>query len=170
VHKRHLLAVESPSRKDVEKGIHFLTDEINQPGLDPNGRSDQMREEWEKDREAMKEYLNNSGNLFAEVFALSGLRVAPFTEDASKLSIRDWALVRPNADNSMGKNDVSAPLCCYPNATDAGIDWDRNNTGWQRTRPPLPPSPHHRPVSPDNRPKQFQCQMEIRQSQSIPHF
>ncbi|KAL2788064.1 hypothetical protein BJX66DRAFT_340567 [Aspergillus keveii] len=93
VHKRHLLAVESPSRKDVEKGIHFLTDGINQPGLDPNGRSDQMREEWKKDREAMKEYLDNSGNLFAEVFALSGLRVAPFTEDASKLSIRDWALI-----------------------------------------------------------------------------
>ncbi|KAL3482730.1 hypothetical protein BJX62DRAFT_245590 [Aspergillus germanicus] len=143
VHKRHLLAVESPSRKDVEQGIQFLTDEINQPGLEPNGRSAQMRVEWRKDRETMKGYLDNDGNLLGEVFASSGLRVAPSTEDASKLSIRDWALVQPNADHSMGKNDIEivrtavgrelGRLYRYPPTTDQSL-WTigRNfNVRWE---------------------------------------
>jgi hypothetical protein len=110
VHKRHLLAVESPSRKDVEQGIGVLTDEINPPGRDPDGWRAQMMVEWIKDRDTMNEYLHKNGNLVGEVFASSGLRVAPSTEDESKLSIRDWALVRPNADHSMGKDDVSGKV------------------------------------------------------------
>jgi hypothetical protein len=100
-----------------------------------------MMVEWRKGRETMKGYLDNNGNLLGEVFASSGLRVAPSTEDASKLSIRDWALMLPNADHSMGKNDVRRkvvlPFAVISGfaSTDAGIDWNRNNTGWQRTRP-----------------------------------
>ncbi|KAL3450776.1 hypothetical protein BJX65DRAFT_304931 [Aspergillus insuetus] len=103
-------------------------------------------QEWKKDREAMKEYLDNGGNLFGEVFASSGLRVAPSTEDASKLSIRDWALVRPNADHSIGKNDIGivttlagrelGPLCRHLPITDQSL-WtigrNTSNVRWKYT-------------------------------------
>ncbi|KAJ0420794.1 hypothetical protein BJY00DRAFT_312720 [Aspergillus carlsbadensis] len=96
----------SPSRNDVEKGIECHTSEINRAGLNPSETSAQRIAERRKDRETMQEYLDNHGHLLGHVFAASGLRVAPSPEDASKLSIRDWALVRPNADHSVGKNNI----------------------------------------------------------------
>ncbi|KAL2838184.1 hypothetical protein BJY01DRAFT_251086 [Aspergillus pseudoustus] len=110
--KSRLLAVDSPSRKDIVDGIRLLTRKINQEGTpfafewDGERESAQRIADWKKERQTMEEYLRGNNHIFGEDFASSWLHVAPSVEDPSKPSIRDWALVRPSSNCSMGKNNI----------------------------------------------------------------
>ncbi|KAL3459404.1 hypothetical protein BJX64DRAFT_291231 [Aspergillus heterothallicus] len=112
-HKSRLLAVDSPSRKDIEDRIEFLALDIKRA----EKRLSEDRDYYEKreaerltrnktDRDTLLKYLENNNHIFGKVIASSGPRIAPSKEDADKLSIRDWALVLPNEKHSCGENDI----------------------------------------------------------------
>lgn len=124
-----LLTVDAPCYRDIKDGIDDLATRIaGYENDDDYCRVKEAKEKskfimpsderaWElasqvlsmlsKDRNTMKEFFHKETYILGEVFAASGLREVPSTQDPTKLSIRDWALVMPKGNRLVGKNRVS---------------------------------------------------------------
>lgn len=83
-------------------------DEFVLPGDEAKWKTaSRILEALEKDRDSMKSFVQNGQHVLGNVFAASGLREARSTDDANKLSVRDWALIQPKSGRSAGDNVVS---------------------------------------------------------------
>lgn len=126
-----LLPVDAPCYRDIKNGIDYLAESI--AGNERNENYQKVQDAKEKDefivprderawkiiseaitmlteeRNLMKAFFHNDGYTFGKVFAASGLREVPSTKDPKEDSIRDWALVKPNENRSVGNNYVSTP-------------------------------------------------------------
>ncbi|KAL4915799.1 hypothetical protein BDW62DRAFT_203252 [Aspergillus aurantiobrunneus] len=62
--------------------------------------------------------LANAGHISGKLSTTSGTREAISTGNSTELSIRNWALVRPNKNRSAGKNSVSIKTPGYTQLTE----------------------------------------------------
>lgn len=127
-----LLSMDSPCYRDIKAGVdakestmaRSKADKVYQrveaaraqgefvlPGDKARWKTaSRILEALEKDRDSMKSFVQNGQHVLGNVFAASGIREARSTDDANKLSVRDWALVQPKSGRSAGDNAVSDPF------------------------------------------------------------
>ncbi|KAL4915992.1 hypothetical protein BDW62DRAFT_218972 [Aspergillus aurantiobrunneus] len=74
--------------------------------------------EVEKKREPTNDFFLRRAYRFGTVFAASGLREVTSTDDPTKISMRDWALLQPRGHRLVGKNIITSSEADIPDQLD----------------------------------------------------
>lgn len=145
---KELLLVESPSRRDLESGVKALGHKILSNRNSEEYRKveeqkhkgefvlpfdlrnwEKMRDVnhfWKADRDIIRKFIGEERYILGSVIAATEKeRVVPSTDDNQKLSIRDWALVQPQSQASVGGNNVSCHRPLYQLANKSLSDGPR---------------------------------------------
>ncbi|KAL3476119.1 hypothetical protein BJX99DRAFT_258822 [Aspergillus californicus] len=131
-----LLSVDSPSYRDIKRRVDSLAHDIREEEskevyrevkeLKANDEFVMLLSErrWkvistaiaqlQGGRHIIKQFFHKPTQKLGTVFAASGFREMQSTNDPSKLSIRDWALVQPGVGRAAGKNTVTIPPAHRP--------------------------------------------------------